>query len=367
MSFNRFYLKKENISVNTDHIDCFINDLNEQNNYFSKWMAEYKKSFAGLSNDELVEWGIRYYKSVWEMFSACSLYSEAEFNYKQNCYVSFFFDMYYSLLHAMQALIYLSPYQKLNDLFKMSHQKIKNLFRSIFCSKNQMFSVGSGYIIKFFEELKFNREFYSYNTPLNIVTNEIESKLNRTRFYLKTIFQTVSLHFLMIDNSIPSCKITNQPEFYMKFTSFFSNTDLFKLNEKKKMISKKLKYRKKKCKDYLARRSIAIEETKKNPSHANKKKVQILNKKYGEAVEEKEYYYRELQNTKEALERVTIDAAAYNLRHEICQYGMWFRFIIQYELDHLFDEFHTYDSFQYSASLYDFHAAYSLLYDAIMC
>ncbi len=382
MSFSRFYNKEEYGSVNTGIIDLYISNSDKQNQYYAMWINKYKKYYTELNknnskdsnydeecndgNDKIAEWKIRYYKSTWEMFSSAVLFTEAEFTYSQDCYVSFYFDIYYSLLHAMQALIYLSPSQNFESLFRMSHHKIKNCFSSLYCCKKQLFH-DSG-IIEFFEELKYMREFYSYNTPMNLIPDDIKRKLNRCKSYVTALYQAISFHLYMIRSTICTCDHYDRIMFNEKFDSFFSNTDLIKLNQKKKMITNKLKYRKKKVSDYSVRFQEALNAAKTVGSLENKTNVKLLNKKYREAQDQKVYYENELQRIKKDLKNVKIDIAAENIRRE-CNGTIYpSEYILQWELDHLFDEFHTYDwdQTQNKNSIYDFHKAFDMVYDAIM-
>lgn len=373
MSFSRFYNKKEYASVNTDIIDLYISDSNMQNQYYSMWIDKYKKYFAELiknnskeSNDIIAEWKIRYYKATWEMFSSAAFFTEAEFTRSQDCYVSFYFDIYYSLLHAMQALIYLSPSQNMESLFRMSHHKIKNLLSSLYCCKKQLFH-NKG-IIEFFEKLKYMREFYSYNTPFNLIPDDIIMGLNRCKRYVTAIYQAISFHLYMIRSTICKCDHYDGIIFNEKFKKYFSNIDLKKLNQKKKMISSKLKYRKKKVKDYSVLFQEALNAAKINGSQNNKSLVKQVNRKLREAQDQKAYYENELQRIKNDLKKVNIDIAAENILRK-CNGSIYpSEYILQWELDHLFDEFHTYDweQTQNNDPIYDTHKAYVMVYDAIM-
>ena len=116
-----------------------------------------------FTKDELGEWIIRYYKAIWEMYSSSSIFVESKLHLNNNCFISYYFCLYYSLFHAMNALIYLNPNTPIKTVFRVSHHKLKNVFKSEFCNSKSIFDNTT---IELFENLKFKREYFSYNAPL---------------------------------------------------------------------------------------------------------------------------------------------------------------------------------------------------------
>ena len=239
MSFSRFYCDSNGnkFGGNTGEIDKLISDNNKQNDYYSQWCNRYKNAFLNISCDEYTYWPIRYYKSIWEMFSSATIFSEAKYCSNNNCHVSFYFGMYYSLFHAMQALLYLSPTFKLDDLFRMSHFKVMNNFNSVYCCKNQLFQDKE--IISYFKLLKDKREYYSYNTPFNTINDDFNKIIEKTEYYITSIYQAIAFHLLIVSLTISNSKSEfNNIKYNQTFRTFFSNTNITKLESDKQKMKK---------------------------------------------------------------------------------------------------------------------------------
>ncbi len=82
----------------TNYIDLCIKNPKTQHNYCNRWEEKYKNALEKADADEIGLWTIRQNKAIWQMYSSATLMTEAKLHYNNNCFISFYFCLYYSLV-----------------------------------------------------------------------------------------------------------------------------------------------------------------------------------------------------------------------------------------------------------------------------
>ena len=341
MSFSKFYGAYD---FNTFYIDKCIKCEKEQLKYYNLWCEKYNKCFSKCTTDELGEWIIRYYKALWEMYSSSSIYTEAEVHLNNNCFISYYFCLYYSLFHAMNALIYLDPHILAKTVYRISHYKLKNIFKSDFCNSKGIFDNS---VIKLFEDLKFKREYFSYSSPMNMVYDSWEKDINVVKDMLCKIYQVLALHSSIAKKEFPFLQysnITNKKLFSLKFKSYFSNIDIVSLNENLKELKRKKRNEKARLRRREQRLNIMINSIKAGENQYSKRNIRRFIKDRNGVKDYIITIENSIDKIKCELDRVKLDPAAETLLCELRKEYYCLNFgIIQLEIEHIFDEFHGYD------------------------
>ena len=86
------------------------------------------------------------------------------------------------------------------DPYRISHYKLKNIFKSDFCNSKGIFDNS---VIKLFEDLKFKREYFSYSSPMNMVYDSWEKDINVVKDMLCRIYQVLALHSSIAKKEFP--------------------------------------------------------------------------------------------------------------------------------------------------------------------
>lgn len=355
MSFSAFYQKDGHLFC-TNLIDLLIPEEKDQNNYYSDWMSKYKKKVYKCDPDVLAEWEIRTKKSIWELFSSSTILAEAECSLSNNCFVSFYFCLYYSLFHSMNALLYISPSMILDDVYRISHSQLLNSFESIYTGKHGMFDNSA---ILLFEKLKYMREYYSYNSPLNLVFQNLYDDLEATRKLVLSMNQTLFFHVFMarqassvlvkdpkgnIDEK-KNCSITDLKQrikFNKMFVQFFSNVAVIALQEEKHELKRELKNAKAKEKRWSARTSV-LNIKQKNGESVSSEDINNARRKLSSAIKDRREIEETLNKVENELNAVVLDPAAKDLLNEYesgrTRIGID---LLQDEIDYFFDQFRGY-------------------------
>lgn len=191
------------------------------------------------------------------------------------CFSSYYFCLYYSLIHAVYSSVFLDAESDINKLLGITHRNIINIFMSAFSnSKNDIITKD---IKNLFIDLKYKREYYSYVTPFNNLFNYKED-LGKLKCTLMDCYQLTSFHSLLIEKSYRKNigKVTK-----------FTNTD---------------------------------------------------------NVYEFDDLFHRLFSKRDEVGKNKLDSSCEYMREELLQYGFSPDYIAL-DLDHQFDEFHTYDGF----------------------
>lgn len=354
MSFCEYYTKK-GYEFDTSLMDSCIPDKNKQILYYSDWVSQYKTALHECSPDNMAEWVIRSNKSIWSMFSSAEILVEAENCLANNCFVSFYFCLYYSLFHAIYSLLYMTPALKLNDLYRISHSTLINNFKNHFTQQHDMFDSSA---IDFFYELKNKREYYSYNSPMNLVFENTTEDLTKTKSMVLTMYQTLFFHSFIAQNessiiltdssttsAIKHCRITNLEDrigFQESFTKFFSNVDIINIKTQRDEYRKKRKNAKAVVKNSSIKRDVIL--TAKNSGKSfDVSKLASLSKKIKEKNKELKDIQNKLDYCENALSSVSLDPSAKDL---LCEINSGKTLLgldaFQFEIDHYFNQLRSY-------------------------
>lgn len=344
MSFNKYY-KIRGFSYNTKEIDECIRVENEQNNYYSEWVRNYKRVFDKCPVDDIGQWFIRYEKSTWEIYTSATLLLEARCNLNNKCFASFYFNMYYSLFHAIYSLLYMNPFIKLDKLFRMSHSQLFKNFKSYYTGTNSMFGQNE---IDLFENLKYKREYYSYNVPFNLVFSEMQPDYYKTEKAIRAIFQATAFHIniasrcsrhVSVEEGLDIVKLEKM------FKKAFSNMDVIGLEKRYDFLLKAKAENESKYDEKYKKRQILIDKIQAGDKSVSNEMIELVSADVEKARKELNNITSDLEKTQKDLSNVVLDDAAKNILWEIkngrTKIGID---SIQIELDHIFDEFHGYDS-----------------------
>jgi hypothetical protein len=118
---------------------------------------------------------------------------------RQKIRVAEYYMAYYSMLHAMWAVVYLHPDQSTEHVTAMTHSKIANLFHSEFASGRSPIIVEN--VKELAADLRFLREYYSYRMPLNSpfeASPNLSVSYSRLGGFVKQSIQLANLHSHMI-------------------------------------------------------------------------------------------------------------------------------------------------------------------------
>ncbi|EPB8178469.1 hypothetical protein ACRTAO_001131 [Clostridium perfringens] len=183
---------------NFDSIKEKLNTSKAQDIYYQKWMRNYSEIFKSGDDLNMIDWKLREWRAIKEIFAAAILYKEAKISLENRCIASYYFSSYYSLFHAMLSAICLDTNITLEKISDINHSKVGNQFKNTFChGKN---SILSEEIYTFFNESKYLREYYSYTLPFNITFYK-SSYLEDLKKFIIQCFQLTNLQSLILEKS----------------------------------------------------------------------------------------------------------------------------------------------------------------------
>ncbi len=188
MFFNKINPYSGNISVLSNNLSS-----DQMDQYYQRWMKRYNQIFKEGDSFQIVEWKIREWKAIKEMYASSILLCEARKSYKYNCEASFFFALYYSLFHAQLSCLCFDSSISLDELNKISHQKLGSIFKNSFSTGRNLISQSN--IPENFTKLRKLREYYSYTLPLNSFGFNSQS-IELTQYQLTECFQITCIHSL---------------------------------------------------------------------------------------------------------------------------------------------------------------------------
>lgn len=179
-------------------LDTKMPDIIEQRKYYDRWMCKYSYIFSSDDNFHGIEWDLRCRKTLREIFSSATFFMEAKKNLEMGCFSSYYFCLYYSLFHALYAVIFLDVNSSMEKLLVITHKSIINTFVGTFA--NSKGDILSKDVKEEFCELKYKREYYSYVTPFNNIFNYSED-IQQLEKILVQCYQLGSFHSLMVENA----------------------------------------------------------------------------------------------------------------------------------------------------------------------
>lgn len=147
-----------------NHLNINLGSDKACSEYFSTWMARYRKIMRNWSEVEAAVWSVRMRQSLKSTFVSTHFSISANEAYRIGSYVTFYYLSYYAALHALWGVLYLHSDEKTDAISKPTHTKIYNVFQSSFCGPKGIIR----YQVKeMMEDLRTRREYYSYRMPMN--------------------------------------------------------------------------------------------------------------------------------------------------------------------------------------------------------
>ena len=367
MSFNDYY-NDFGYGFNTTYIDGCISDIEGQESYCKTWINKFEKLFSSATPDEMGEWFIRSTKSIWEMYASATMLTEARCSLSNNCYVSYYFCLYYALFHAIWSLLYMTPEIELAKLYRVTHSALINKFMEYHTGKEGMFSIAA---VEQFENLKYKREYYSYNSPLNLVFPDSEDELRKTNDLILSIFQTVELHSFMANTNskgYEAADLKDHISFHYKFIQFFSNVNVPELLTERDALRKKRESRQASYRRYDEKKKKLILAVRSGDTSVNNKMISETGKKAAEAKKDLDDIVLRLSEIDKELANISVDESAQFALNEVESGKSRICIaIVQFEVDHMFDEFHGYDGLEITDPIsFNPREANNVVYSSIM-
>ncbi len=194
-TMNYFESKIKDYSCEFGLLDEFVNEKAEASNYFA-WVREgYKTYFSMVDSLSESKFAIRYYRAKKLIYSAAQMLMEAKTSRNNECIVAYYFLAYYALFQAMQANLIICKAFDDEKVLQLSHDNIKKLFDAQFCQNNKC-PIDSE-IITLIEELRKNREYFSYAMPFNL-TEDALIDLDKVEKWIGVCVQLFNLHCFII-------------------------------------------------------------------------------------------------------------------------------------------------------------------------
>lgn len=219
-----------------DSIKEKFNTAQDQDSYYQKWMRNYSEMFKTSNDLNVIEWKVREWRAIKEIYASAIFYKETQFALENRCIASYYFSAYYSIFHAMLSAICLDTNITLNQISDINHSKVGKQFKNTYChGKNSILSED---IYEFFNKAKYLREYYSYTPPLNMSFYD-SSYLENLKQFLIQCFQLTSLQSLILEKSNKhSCsrKIVTHEQYLHVLQSFNKLVSKPSIDENNKYI-----------------------------------------------------------------------------------------------------------------------------------
>jgi hypothetical protein len=177
------------------HLNINLGSDVARQKYHDGWMQRYKSAMDGWKEYDVAIWSVRCRQSLKLCFSSAYFAIEADRARQDQVLASAYYLAYYSVLHAMWAVLYLHPEQSLENITDITHSKIAKVFHSWF---SQPADSIIGYDSrKLAENLRFMREYYSYRMPLNYPFGNAKDDFNPGKYvhrgFVKQCIQLANL------------------------------------------------------------------------------------------------------------------------------------------------------------------------------
>lgn len=163
----------------------------EADKYYSHWMGKYKNYFKENTKIKTIDMGNRCLRAKREIITSASMFEEAKTAQKCGCISATYFLTYYSLFHAMWAVIFLNcDIDK--SVAELTHSKLKKIF-SDYYARGHFFNID---MPSFINECCNMREIFSYNVPYNMIDKAVD--IDVLEQILLKCFQLAHLHSYML-------------------------------------------------------------------------------------------------------------------------------------------------------------------------
>ncbi|AJZ64172.1 hypothetical protein OI25_6112 [Paraburkholderia fungorum] len=177
------------------HLNINLDDDVSCRRYHDEWMGRYKSAIEKWTRYDVTIWSVRCRQALKLSFSATYFALAAKEAQKNKVLASKYYLSYYSMLHAMWAVLFLHPDLSLDAVTDITHSKIANFFHASFTQKKK--GIITYNAKEMAENLRFMREYYSYRMPLNYPFGRAEN-ISKTDIHLggfvKQSIQLANLH-----------------------------------------------------------------------------------------------------------------------------------------------------------------------------
>jgi hypothetical protein len=210
------------------HLNINLGSQAACHRYHDDWIRRYRASIATWADYDVALRSVRCRQSLKLCFSATYFALSASEARNNKVLASSYYLAYYSMLHAMWAVLFLHPDQTIDAITDITHSKIANVFHS--CFANGIIKADAKELA---EDLRFLREYYSYRMPLNspfAVSDNISDAHIHLGGFVKQSIQLANLHSHLLFKTAERLKRTCArigPEDRVTFRS-----DFFRINGK---------------------------------------------------------------------------------------------------------------------------------------
>ncbi|EIW18756.1 MULTISPECIES: hypothetical protein [Pelosinus] len=118
MSFNKY---SKYIINRFDLLDQNLSNEKDQEKYYQNWMQKYSLIFKDDNKLTMVEWEIRQWRAIKEVFASAICFKEAELALSSKCITAYYLLLYYSLFHGMLSSLCLDSNLDIEDLVDINH------------------------------------------------------------------------------------------------------------------------------------------------------------------------------------------------------------------------------------------------------
>ncbi|WP_247777032.1 hypothetical protein [Bradyrhizobium sp. CW1] len=150
-------------------------------------------------SEDIAIWCVRLRRSLKAAFTAAHYATSAQHARTAGLQESYYFLSYYAAFHGMWSVLFLHPAEHAEKIAEVTHSKCLNVFSSEFASGKKPIIAYD--VRKIVEDLKFMREYYSYNMPMNYPfaeAGDLARAANSTSGVVKQFIQLSNLHSHMI-------------------------------------------------------------------------------------------------------------------------------------------------------------------------
>ncbi len=131
-----------------------------------------------------------------ELFASSQALMEAQRARDSSCLVSYYYLCYYSLLHVMQAVLYLNI-DLSENVVGLSHTQIQKIFVDYYAKGENC--IIDNCIEEMLIEYRYLREYSLYNTPFNSISRKVDEK--QLIRIIKQCMQLANFHSLLLKNT----------------------------------------------------------------------------------------------------------------------------------------------------------------------
>lgn len=168
--------------------------------YFHRWRNRYLKVMKTWTALDTAIWCVRMRRSLKEAYTATYFALSAQHARRERLDETYYYLSYYAVFHGMWAVLLLHPEHRTEFVAQISHDKLGNIFSAEFCrGPTPIMSYDMRELVP---ALRFLREYYSYNMPMNHPDAEhLPFGVASTGGIVKHCLQLANLHSHIVQNA----------------------------------------------------------------------------------------------------------------------------------------------------------------------